>query len=239
MTIDDARVMAYVDGELHPAEMSAFEQEMQDSVELRDAVMAQRVLRDRITGRYASIEQEPVPENIAALFSKQPAPVIDFAAEKAKRAPRPRTLSVSAYGAMAATLVAGIIFGQLLPHPSGSPVVERGGTLVAHADVARALDTQLASVSSDQAVGIGVSFRNKAGAYCRTFDAPTVAGIACQERGRWQVLNALFTPKQAAASNYRQAGSTNPQIMQAAQDMMAGEPLNVAQEQQARAAGWH
>jgi len=37
---------------------------------------------------------------------------------------------------------------------------------------------------------------------------------------------------------FRQAGSGNPLVLQAAQEIMAGEPLDAAAERRARDSGW-
>jgi len=42
----------------------------------------------------------------------------------------------------------------------------------------------------------------------------------------------------ASTSGYAQAGSADPSLMAAAQELMAGEPLDAAAEASARAAGW-
>ena len=43
---------------------------------------------------------------------------------------------------------------------------------------------------------------------------------------------------QAGKAEYAQAGSTDPALMAAAQEMMAGDPLDAPAEVRARAAGW-
>ncbi|MGN6375748.1 MAG: hypothetical protein ACTHMG_09350, partial [Sphingomonas sp.] len=89
------------------------------------------------------------------------------------------------------------------------------------------------------AVRIAVSFRDRKGAYCRVFSTAATDGIACRDAGGW----ALRRTQQGAGPDqnrgaYIQAGSTDPELMAAAQDMMAGQPLDAVGERAARAKGW-
>ena len=106
---------------------------------------------------------------------------------------------------------------------------------MASGDLARALDTQLASVSGDTRVL--VSFRAQGGDYCRVFAAPALDGIACRDGKAWQLRQTRTSAAQGRAE-YRQAASDNAALMAAAQEMMAGEPLNEEAEARARASGW-
>ncbi len=111
--------------------------------------------------------------------------------------------------------------------------------------MARALSEQLASTQTDQSpVRIGVSFKSKAGAYCRTFtlhDSATLAGLACRDHDDWHVqtlTQTASTPEGSAA--YRQAGSQMPKsILQAVEDNIAGEPLDATAETAARDKSWN
>jgi hypothetical protein len=112
-----------------------------------------------------------------------------------------------------------------------------GGTL------ARALTAQLASRQPpDAPVQIGVSFRARSGLYCRSFvlrDKTALAGLACRDQGAWrvQMLAAAATPPGTGA--YRSAGSAMPpQLAQAIDGLIAGEPLDAQAEAAARERGW-
>lgn len=234
MAEDRELAAAYVDGELAGSELAAFERSMLEHPAVRAQVEAERALRDRLARHYAPVMDEPVPDRLRAMFAAEgEAQIIDFASEKAKRRqPSPRWLN---FGAIAATLAVGMIAGQMVDL-SGSPISSQGGQLIAKARLERALDVQLASTQSSD-VRIGVSFRDPTGAICRTFDSPDLAGIACRSGEDWQ-LRQTVAPDRKAPTEYRQAGSANAAIMQAAQSMMKGEPLDAAAERQAREAGW-
>jgi hypothetical protein len=227
---------AYVDGELSGAELAAFERTMLADPAVRAQVEAERALRERLARHYAPVMDEPVPDRLSAMFAGAgEAQIIDFASEKAKRRQTsPRWMN---FGAIAATLAVGVITGQMVDL-SGGPVSSRDGQLIAKAGLERALDVQLASAQpTDAKVRIGVSFRDSTGAICRSFDSTDLAGIACRTGEDWQ-LRQTVAPDRKASTEYRQAGSSNAAIMQAAQSMMAGEPLDAAAERKAREAGW-
>jgi hypothetical protein len=138
---------------------------------------------------------------------------------------------------MAACLVVGVLAGRMVVPPPG-PLVPRDGALVAHGELARALSTQLAA--QDGPVKVGLSFRAADGRYCRTFrDAPErLAGLACRRGDAWAAeVTAALAP--AASPDYRTAGSETPPAVLATVDrLIAGAPLDAAQERAARDRGW-
>jgi hypothetical protein len=211
---------------------------MAEDAALRSEVAAQRALRERIGGHYAPVADEPIPERLRALFGQQEeAQVIDFAAARARRDRKRLLPGWGNFSAIAATLAVGIIAGQMVDF-SGNPVASRNGQLVARAELKHALDVQLASAQpSDAKVRIGVTFREPQGALCRSFESAGLAGIACRSDGNWQ-LRQTVAPENHAATDYRQAGSEEASVLQAAQAMMAGEPLDADAERRARESGW-
>lgn len=233
------RVAAYVDGELDALARARFEREMANDPALRREVEAQQALRDRIAGHFAPVADEPVPDRLRALLTEgDEAQVIDFSAARARREQRRRLPAWGNFGAIAATLAVGIIAGQMVDL-SGGPVASRDGQLIAQGRLERALDVQLASAQpSDAKVRIGVTFREPEGALCRSFDGAGLAGIACRADGEWRLRQTFAIDPAGGATQYRQAGSGNAAVMQAAQAMMAGAPLDAEAERKAREAGW-
>jgi hypothetical protein len=165
--------------------------------------------------------------------------VIDFAAAREKKEARRRLPGWGSWGAIAASLAVGVLAGQLA-WPKGSGIVEsREGVLVARADLAKALDVQLASAQQGQGeIRIGVSFRDGAGAYCRTFEAQSLSGIGCRTTDGWRLPVTHSAGESATNGGYRQAGSGDPLILQAATTMMRGAPLDADLERKARDKGW-
>jgi hypothetical protein len=236
MTITDDMLMAWLDGELDPAESARVEAALADDDVLRRRVEVQRKLRARLAARYDPVAEEEVPARLRAMLEGD-APegdVVDLAAVRARRA-RPAWQSLAA---IAATLVLGIAIGRIGSGGNEGPVTVDGGALVARGALAEALDTRLASAQDPGATTrIGVSFARADGRLCRTFDGTGLAGLACRDENGWQVMMAV-PGSGTAQGGYRQAGSATAPVLQAAQEMMAGEPFDAAAERRARNAGW-
>jgi hypothetical protein len=144
--------------------------------------------------------------------------------------------------ALAATLAVGIFTGNLLTDSMGSsgsasPVAAKGGRLVASADLEGALYAQLASAPADSGPRIGLTFRDKTGAICRTFEDRSASGLACREGGDWRIRS-LFQGPEGQTTDYRMASGANPQLLGAVDAAIDGEPFDAAQEKSAMERGW-
>lgn len=224
MTIDDAVLIAYADGELDPITRRRVEQAL-----AADPALAGRAAAfDRLTGRvreaFASVAAAPVPDRFTALLASN---VVAIAPRQARRP----WLSALA---LAASLVLGVGLGLRWNAGEQAPFAVRDGQVIAAGSLARALDTQLASTTGD--VRVLVSFRAHSG-YCRVFTAAIADGIACHNGDTWQ-LRQTRTAVPTPGAAYRQAASSDAALMAAAQDMMVGTPLDAGGEQRARAARW-
>lgn len=224
MIPDNEMLMAYADGELDPIAARRMERAIADDPTLAEAVAAHRALRTRLGDAFAATVKEPVPDRLAALLTPTVVPI---------RPPitRARRRWVEA-AAIAATLVLGIAVGQSW---QSGPVAVRHGTLAASGSLARALDDQLAGTGGD--TRILASFRATSGEYCRVFTGGAIDGIACRDRTGWTLRRAQAAGKDTATA-YRQAGSADAALLAAAQDMMAGDPLDAVGEARAQALGW-
>jgi hypothetical protein len=238
--IDDEILIAFADGELAPERRRAIEAALAADPELRARLERQQSLRARISAHYAPVAEEPVPERFAALLSAAGADekVVSLAERRQARA-RPMWQNLTA---LAATLVLGLFAGSLLPQGDGGggsgPVAVEDGALVARGTLADALETQLASEQEGgAATRIGVTFAAADGAVCRTFDAAALSGLACRSGEDWRIVTAAGTEGDAG-SEYRQASSAGRRVLEAAQDMMAGDPFDAQAERRARDAGW-
>lgn len=222
MTITDEMLMAYVDGELPEAQRMAVDSAIAADPALFERLEAHRRLRARVFGAFAGVIDEPVPERLARAVSSPN--VVGLA----------RRRSLPPWAAMAATLVVGVMAGLAVPR---GPQVTLGPDMTARGELAGALDKQLASAPTDSAIRVGLTFRS-ADSYCRTFTQPAMAGLACRERDGWKVRMAV-TRDARPASDYRMAGAdTPPEVLEAAEAMMVGEPLDANAEAAAREAGW-
>ncbi len=225
MTIEPEMLMAYADGELDPLNAKRVERAIAGDPALAQEVERHRALRKRISDSYAPVADEQVPDRLAALLKSN---VVDLPAPKK----RPILIRWREAAALAACLVLGLVIGRGVPH---GPVSAGAGGLYASGSLAAALDDQVGG--ADGAVKVAVSFRDKQGSYCRVFSSSAADGIACRDASGW-ALRRTQQGARATHSDYAQAGSPDPELMAAAQDMMVGEPLDTNAEEAARGAGW-
>ena len=240
MKYSDDVLMAYADGELDAATRAEIEAAIARDPELARAVERHRAMAARIRHAYAGVLEEPVPERLAALAEKSAGlPVGDLAAKRIKRRGGAARWRVPQWVAVAATLVVGIFIGVLILREPAAPYDDVGGVLVARGALDEALTTELASRPGKSGVSIGISFRNREGAYCRTFhlqqDEP-VAGLACRSGDQWQMRVLAEAPAQGG--EIRGATAIPLAVLKAVDAAIAGEPLDAAAEAAARDAGW-
>jgi hypothetical protein len=230
MTIDPETLMAYADGELDPLAARRVERALAADPALAEQVAAHRALTASLRAAFDPIAAAPPPAAVVATLTDA-ARVVPLAPRTTARRERPIWM-----GAVAASLVAGLFGGALLtPRGGEAGIAFEQGQPVARGDLARALDTQLASTQADDApVRIGVSFRNTAGTLCRSFERQGSGGIACADAKDWRIER-LYGGSAQARTDYRQAGSASAAIMRDAQEMMAGEPLDAEGERAALA----
>ncbi|MFS2213409.1 anti-sigma factor [Telluria sp. Tellsp104] len=227
MTYSDDTLMAYADGELEAAERAAIEQAMRTDPAIAAAVERHRALRADVAAAFAGILDEPVPARL-----RPPAPIVSLAVERDKR----RRWSWPEWGALAATLVVGVLAGRMIPG-GGPAIAGNGNQVVAQGELAAALDRQVGG-KAEGAVKVGVSFAARDGAYCRGFVMGASAGLACREGGQWKIP-VLAEAEKEAAGGYRQAGSAlPPAVLDAIDARIADKPLDAAGEEAARARGW-
>lgn len=231
MTIDPETLMAYADGELDDLAAKRVERAIAEDPTLARQIEAHRALTARLGAHFDPIVAEPVPDHLKAQIQTS---VADFRAVKERRDCPRRAISSGNWAAMVATLVVGLLVGQAIDL-NPPPVSGKGGALFAQGSLEKALDTQLASTQPrDAKTRIGLTFRDSSGAICRTFEARTLAGIACRVGDDWQLRQLMGTAPQQA--DYRQAGSA--EILAAAEPMMADGPFDADVERAALRQGW-
>jgi len=229
VTIDPETLMAFADGELDPLAAKRVERAIAADPVLAEQVAAQRALRARLSAAFAPLAEEAVPDALAARLRSN---VVTLAA------PAPRRV-VSRWRealALAACLTLGVLLGQ--NWRAAGPIAAHDGALYASGRLAGALDTQLAATQGAAPVRVLASFRATGGGYCRVFAAPVTNGIACRDAHGWALRQTRAGTGEGGQGDYRQAGSPDPALLAAAQDMMAGDPLDAAGEAKAQASGW-
>lgn len=246
MTFSEETLMAYADNELDSQTRSAVEAAMATDPEIARRIARHKALRGQLRATFDDVLDEPPPQRLIDAARGVPAirregNVIPLRRKGPSRRAWPQ------WASLAASLVVGVIIGRaLLRMPTdGAPVTtSRDGQLLASGTLAQSLSNQLASTQTPEApVKIGVSFKSKAGTYCRTFtlsESTTLAGLACRDHEDWRVqvlTQSTQRPQQEGA--YRHAGSEIPRaVLQAVDDTIAGDPLDTHAEATARDQHW-
>jgi hypothetical protein len=137
-----------------------------------------------------------------------------------------------------ATLVLGFVAGISL-RPQGDLVTTASGQVIAQGALGKALDGQLASERNTGSVRIGISFRNRTGQACRTFNSGNNAGLACHNTGAWVVGMLVRQVQEDTGAVYHMAGSEMPDaVRRAVMASIRGEPFDTTMEVQAARDGW-
>ena len=229
--IEEAEIIAWVDGELDEATAARVAQIVAADPALTELADRHRRMKTRFAAAFGGLADAPVA-------MPRSAPVISLAAVRAERRtkamplPSPRRWALP--GAIAASLVVGVLAGHQIGGATGG-VRDQAGALALATPIAHALEGQLAGEAGP--VRVALSFRDHSGDYCRSFSATHLAGIACRENGGWRLRYAA-PGAQAAGGDYHMAGADVGQAEVVA-TMIAGEPLDATAEREARATGWH
>jgi hypothetical protein len=232
VNVPSEKIIAYVDGELSETERAEFAAELAANDALRGRVERARGLRRRLSAAFDGALSEDVPARLTAAATAPP--VGNVVALQPKRI----AWSYREWGAMAASLIVGLLVGLGVIANQAAPFAQSAHGLVARGSLANALETQAAANTSG-AVRIGVSFQAQDGGYCRTFTMAHahLAGLACKHDNDWRVpMTAQYAP---AAGEIRTAGADTPlPILQAVDQMIAGDPLDARAESAARDQHW-
>lgn len=232
MTFDRAAIAAYVDGELDLVTAKRIETAMASDAGLAALMTQELGLRAKLAGHYAPVLDEALPNRLTALLGGN----VDSSLSERRAAKTARWYqpSVMQWGAVAASLVVGVMIGGAALNHDAGYVRDDGGQLVASGVLAEALQSQLASAQGAKAeIRIGTSFAAKDGGYCRSFESASLDGIACNKGNGWQLRQTLSGQ---GSSEYRQASAGA--LAEAAATMMAGEPLDAAGEKAVAEKGW-
>jgi len=247
MNLSDETLMAYADGELDEAQRSAVERAMREDPQVAAAVERHRALRAKVFGAYSGVLDEPVPERLRPKAAAQAPGVVSLdAVREARRQAAAATATASAprrpawlqWGAIAASLVVGVLAGSAWLGGGQQAWVsaDANGRLVAGDALASALSDQLASAQAQGPVRIGTSFASKDGGYCRSFQLQDSAGLACREGDSWRIP--VFKEGGAANTEYRQASGMPAAVLEAIDERIEGTALDAQGERAARERGW-
>lgn len=238
--VDDEKFFAWLDGELPPEEAARVEAEVSADPRMSRLADEHRAMAVGLRNAFADIEAQPVPRRLEHVVDRDDK-IASLAEARAVRAARkPPSIWVQ-MGALAATLAVGVFAGNMMTgmsiRGSSSPIESEAGRLVASADLENALYARLASMPADSGPRIGLTFRDKSGAVCRTFQDQSASGLACREGGDWRIRS-LFQASEGQTTDYRMASGQDPQLMEAVEASMDGEPFDAAQEKAALKRDW-
>jgi hypothetical protein len=242
MHFDEETLAAYVDGELDGEISSAIEDAMRNDAGLAARIEQHKKFRSTVSGAFDHVLEEAIPDRL--LHTARTAHAGNVVTLDAARNAIPRrSWSWREWGAMAASLLLGVLIARGIGPRSGDTLVAQEGRLIASGTLAAALNEQPSGERRQGApVQIGFSYRAKSGEYCRTFNSSggdTIAGIACRAHDAWAVQALVRGPEISATTHYRMAGTTIPPlVLQIVQDSIEGEPLDRQTEDALRARGW-
>ncbi|WP_114226938.1 MULTISPECIES: anti-sigma factor family protein [Sphingomonas] len=226
---DETEFFAWLDGELAPADAARVAARVAADPALQAQADAHRALTAQVRNAFAPVAEAPLPPQLLAALNPN---VSDLAAVREQRQ-RPRWLGTAT--AMAASLTLGLLVGGRLIAPAAGPIATDHGQIVAAGALADGLSQKLASADLHDGVQPVLTFRDKAGALCRTFRDAGHDGLACRDGDRWRVDALLRGGGEDKGGDYRMASGGNPQLMDMVSERMAGEPLDAAGEREALA----
>lgn len=230
MKLDRDRLNRFVDGELPPKEMEDVAAALADSPDLNIYVERQENLRNQLRDGFRALNGS-MPERLIETVRNAPVSW-QWRLRTALEPARPLRWLAPA----CAALVLGFVAGTSL-WPQSDLGTNASGQVVAQGALGKALDSQLASQGGP--VRIGISFRNKAGQACRTFNSGSNAGLACHDAGAWVVGMLVKQVPEDAGAAYRMVGSAMPDaVRRAVTANINGEPFDAAMEAQAARDGW-
>ena len=229
---DDEEFFAWLDGELDGDSAARVEARVASDPELAARAERHRKLASSVQAAFT-----PLLDEASAPPKFQSAEVVNFGARDNRRERRQAWLGAPQWAAMAATLALGLFAGSMIGGPSGSLVTVQDGRLMAGASLDRSLDSQLASAGVSGPIRVGLTFRNRQGGICRSFDGPVGSGLACRNGEDWQV-EGLFASPERSSGDYRMATGQDPRLAALIDEAIVGEPFDATQEKAAKDRGW-
>lgn len=267
MSFSDEVLIAYADGELAEPVRSEVARAVQADPQVAARLARHQAVRARLLGAFGAAAEDapPLLRSVSGSPGSPGSPgnpgaarpnVIDMAAERAarhalpalpsqmlpvtpKRTPRPW----HRWAGLMAALSLGVVLGAggLLASDDTVTLAQVGGidgALVASGALDTALSKQLASLSQDGPVRMGLSFIGKDGNYCRSFQLDRAAGLACRNAKRWQLATLVQTPQRAPGSARPSFNATPLELSRAIDERIIGAALDARGEQIALRLGW-
>jgi hypothetical protein len=236
--IDEAKFFAWLDGELPADKAAEVERQVAADPELQRQAAEHRALAAGLRNAFAPVAEAPLPPRLTELLvPRAEDKVLSLAEARERREARTAPPLWKQLAAMAAALAIGVVVGNQLIGKSTSPIQAEAGRLVAGAELESALQTRLASAPADEGLRIALTFRDRSGAICRTFEVQAASGLACRENGDWRIRG-LFQGAEGQSSEYRMAAGPDGRLLELVDANIEGEPLDATQERTAMNRGW-
>ncbi len=244
--ITDEMIARYVDGELDAEGVAAVDAAVAADPALGARIVRESHLRAVAARALGDVITGPGPERLrqAVDASARSAEIIKFDFKKPRGAPAapapPKPSRAPGWAAAAACVVVGVLVVQALGMIKTRPfeAAPRAGQPPSTA-LTLALDRKLSGEAG--LVQVGLSFRDRGGEVCRTFQIDRTAGVACRGEQGWNIRMAADAAAAPAGvgGDYRKAASaTPPAVLEAVDAVIVGEPMDRAQELAAQKAGW-
>lgn len=233
----DEAVILFVDGGMTGDELAAFEARLASDASLAERVSAHRWMVRQIVAAFGTPPEGVIDQPLLDRLSLSEGNVLPFKRIQKLKFARAVNWSVGA-GALAASLVMGVMVGQSMRAPANGVILGSNGKLFASGELSDRLSNQLTGEQGP--VQIGVSFRAENGV-CRTFHAQQGAsGLGCREGERWLVpIMVTDSPNPNGPTEYSLAGGgIAPSVMAEVDRRIKGEPFTATQEKQLQKNGW-
>ncbi|HEY0065000.1 MAG TPA: hypothetical protein VGC21_22975 [Telluria sp.] len=250
MSFSDETLMAFADGELDDITSHEVELAMRLDPAIAEKVRLHQALRSNVFGAFARSLDEEVPQRLQAAVRSGKVIHLDNVRQLRTPPPAPQPVRVvrrrwswPEWGALAATLVAGVLGGIVGTRSLGDgqqfAAFDAGaGALTAQGRLHQALSGQLAlTPPRDKDIRMGLSFVSRQGHYCRSFMLPDTAGLACRSGKLWRIA-VMADSADAKGGDYRLASAMPVAVTQAIDDMIVGNALDAGGEKTAQAQGW-
>ena len=234
---DEAKFFAWLDGELSGDEAAEVERQIAADPELQRRADEHRALTAGLRNAFTAFAEAPLPARLTELVEPRAAEkVVSLAEARERREARTAPLWKQ-MAAMAATLALGIVVGNQLTGSPTSPIQTEAGRLVAGAELESALHARLASAPQEDGPRIGMTFRDRSGAICRTFEDKSASGLACRDRGDWRIVS-VFQAPEGQGTDYRMAAGADSRLLELVDEHRIGEPFGAAEERAAQRRDW-
>lgn len=236
--IDEEKFFAWLDGELSDDEATEVERQVASDPELQRRADEHRALTAGLRNAFTPFAEAPLPARLTELVEPRAAEeVVSLAKARERREARTAPLLWKQMAAMAATLALGIVVGNQLTGNPTSPIQTEAGRLVAGAELESALYARLASAPHEDGPRIVMTFRDRSGAICRTFEDKSASGLACRDRGDWRIVS-VFQAPEGQGTDYRMAAGADFRLLELVDEHMVGEPFGAAEERAAQKRDW-